>query len=68
MLLGCGHEYILELPNPFEKKNVSITLPALIWPIDRLGRLRGNGKNGAEWTLLAAFTTAKALAAHYFWK
>lgn len=57
----------MELPNPFEQENVFVTLPALIWPTGRLGRLRCNSKSGVQRTLLAAFTTAKVLEAHYFW-
>ncbi|MBZ3870331.1 BTB/POZ domain-containing protein 9 [Sciurus carolinensis] len=46
MLLSLQDEYILELTNPFEKKNVFVTLPALIWPTGGLGRLSCNSKSG----------------------
>lgn len=68
MWLRLQDEYILELPNPFEKKNVFVTLPALIWPTGRLGRLSWNSESGVWCTPLAAFTAAKILDAHYFWR
>ena len=40
-------EYILQLPNPYEKENVLvITLPALIWPTGKLGRLSCSSQSG----------------------
>lgn len=38
MLLRRQNEYILELPNPFEEKNMFVTLIPLIWPTGSLGR------------------------------
>ena len=47
MFLRFEDEYILQLPNPFEKENVLvITLPALIWPTGRLGSLSCTSQSG----------------------